>query len=155
VPKVFNLHGDDWDRAEDRPGWRSKDAWVGVRIGAELIGGSLYELDPGDRLYPYHTHHANEEWLVVVRGRPTLRTPEGETELSEGDVVAFPRGESGLHQVRNGTEQPIRVLMLSTLILPELVEYADSGKLGARNAKGERIVLARPGDRLDYWDGED
>jgi len=155
VPKVFNLYGDDWDRSEDRPGWRSKDAWVGARIGAELIGGSLYELEPGDRLFPYHTHHANEEWVVVVRGRPTLRTPEGEHELAEGDVVAFPRGDAGLHQVRNGTEEPIRVLMLSTLIMPEVVEYADSGKIGARNAKGERILFARPGPRLDYWDGEE
>jgi uncharacterized cupin superfamily protein len=155
VPKVFNLHGDDWDRSEDRPGWRSKDAWVGERIGAELIGGSLYELEPGDRLFPYHTHHANEEWLLVVRGRPTLRTPEGEHDLSEGDVVAFPRGEAGLHQVRNRTAQPVRVLMLSTLLMPEVVEYADSTKLGLRNAKGERITITRPGERLDYWDGED
>ncbi|HEV3388815.1 MAG TPA: cupin domain-containing protein [Solirubrobacteraceae bacterium] len=155
MPKVFNLHGDDWDRSEDRPGWRSKDAWVGERIGAELIGGSLYELEPGDRLFPYHTHHANEEWLLVVRGRPTLRTPEGEHDLSEGDVVAFPRGEAGLHQVRNRTEQPVRVLMLSTLLMPEVVEYADSRKLGLRNAKGERITITRPGERLDYWDGED
>src|SRR5881227_971811 len=59
VLKVFNLNGDDWDRSEDRPGWRSKDAWVGQRIGAELIGGSMYELAAGDRLWPYHTHHAN------------------------------------------------------------------------------------------------
>jgi uncharacterized cupin superfamily protein len=71
---VFNLHDDDWDRSEDREGWRSKDAWVGKRIGAELIGGSMYELEPGDRLWPYHVHHANEEWLIVVRGTPTRVT---------------------------------------------------------------------------------
>jgi hypothetical protein len=53
--KIFNLHGDDWDRAEERKGWRSKEAWVGERIGAELIGGSMSELEPGDRLWPYHT----------------------------------------------------------------------------------------------------
>jgi uncharacterized cupin superfamily protein len=64
VPQVFNLYGDEWDRSEDRPGWRSKDAWVGRRIGAELIGGSMYELEPGDRLWPYHTHHAIEEWWI-------------------------------------------------------------------------------------------
>jgi len=155
VPKIFNLHGDEWDREEGRPGWRSKDAWVGRRMGAELLGGSLYELAPGDRLYPYHTHHANEEWLLVVRGEPTLRTPEGEQALREGDVVAFPRGEEGLHQVINRTETPIRVLMLSTMIAPDIVDYPDSGKLGARNAKGERIMLGRPGPILDYWDGED
>lgn len=155
MPKIFNLHGDEWDREEDRPGWRSKDAWVGRRIGAELLGGSLYELAPGDRLYPYHTHHANEEWLLVVCGEPTLRTPDGEQALREGDVVAFPRGDEGLHQVINMTETPIRVLMLSTMIAPDIVDYPDSGKLGARNAKGERIMLGRPGPILDYWDGED
>ncbi len=154
MPKVFNLNGDEWDRTEERPGWRSKDAWVGARIESELIGGSLYELEPGDRLWPYHTHHANEEWLLVVRGRPTLRTPEGEQELAEGDVVAFRRGKDGAHQVLNGTDEPIRVLMLSTLIKPDLVEYPDSGKVGARSAAGERILLSRPGPLLDYWDGE-
>ena len=153
--KVFNLNGDEWDRTEDRPGWRSKDAWVGAHVDAELIGGSMYELEPGDRLWPYHTHHANEEWIVVLRGRPTLRTPEGEQTLEEGDVVCFPRGEEGAHQVSNPTDAPIRVLMLSSRIAPDIVEYLDSGKIGARNVKGERIMLGRPGPILDYWDGED
>ena len=66
VPKIFNLHGDEWDRSEDRPGWRSKEASVGVRIGASLIGASMSELAPGDRLWPYHTHYANEEWLSLI-----------------------------------------------------------------------------------------
>ncbi len=153
--KVFNLNADEWDRTEEREGWRSKDAWVGARIGAELIGGSMYELEPGDRLWPYHTHHANEEWVVVLRGQATLRTPEGERTLSEGDVVCFPRGKEGAHQVRNETDSAIRVLMLSTLIAPDIVEYLDSGKVGARSVKGEQILLSRPGPELDYWEGED
>ena len=153
--KVFNLDGDAWDRVEERPGWRSKDAWVGAHVDAELIGGSMYELEPGSRLWPYHTHDANEEWLVVLRGTPTLRTSEGEQELREGDVVCFRRGKDGFHQVRNATDAPIRVLMLSTLLAPDLVEYPDSGKVGARSVAGERILLSRPGPMLDYWDGED
>src|SRR5918996_5698527 len=116
--ETFNLNGDEWDRTEEREGWRSKDAWVGARIGAELIGGSMYELEPGERLWPYHTHHANEEWLIVLRGEPTLRTPEGGQPLTEGDVVCFRRGREGLHQVKNATDTPIRILMLSTLIAP-------------------------------------
>jgi uncharacterized cupin superfamily protein len=152
---VFNLHGDEWDRVEERPGWRSKDAFVGARLEAELLGGSLYELDPGNRLWPYHLHHANEEWLVVVRGRPTLRSPDGEQELAEGDVVVFPRGKAGAHQVSNRTDEPIRVLMLSSTLKPDIVEYPDSGKIGARSVSGERILLGRPGPELDYWDGED
>jgi uncharacterized cupin superfamily protein len=153
--EIFNLNGDEWNREEEREGWRSKDAWVGARIGAELIGGSMYELEPGNRLWPYHTHHANEEWMIVLRGEPTLRTPEGETVLREGDVVCFKRGREGMHQVKNATESPVRILMLSTLIAPDIVEYPDSGKVGARSVQGERILLSRPGPLLDYWDGED
>jgi uncharacterized cupin superfamily protein len=156
VPKVFNLYGDpDWDRTEDRPGWKSKDAWVGRHIGGELIGASMYELEPGDKLWPYHTHFANEEWILVVRGEPTLRTPEGETVLREGDVVAFPRGEDGYHQVINRTESPIRVLMLSSMNSPELLHYPDSDKWAADNVKGEHVFMARLGATLAYWEGED
>ena len=152
---VFNLHGDEWDRTEERDGWRSKDVWVGQRLNAELIGGSMYELEPGDKLFPYHTHHANEEWLLVLRGQPTLRTADGEQELNEGDVAVFRRGKDGFHQVINRTDAPIRILMISTLVAPDIVEYPDSGKVGARSAGGERILLSRPGPMLDYWDGED
>ncbi len=153
--RIFNLDSDEWDRTEGREGWRSKDARVGHRIGAELIGGSMYELEAGDRLWPYHAHHANEEWLIVLQGNPTLRTPEGEKTLRAGDVVCFPRGKEGAHQVINGTDTAIRVLMLSTLIAPDIVEYFDSGKIGARSVHGERIMLSRPGPTLGYWEGED
>ena len=151
---VFNLKTDEWDRVEEREGWRSKDAWVGAKIRAELLGGSLYELEPGDRLWPYHTHHANEEWMIVLRGRPTLRTPAGEQELREGDVVCFKRGREGLHQVRNATEEPIRVLMLSTLLAPDVVEYADSGKVSVVDAKGKRLFREFRGPDAEYWEGE-
>jgi uncharacterized cupin superfamily protein len=152
---AFNLHGDEWDRTEEREGWHSKDAWVGARLNAELIGGSLYELEPGNWLFPYHTHHANEEWLLFVRGQPTLRTANGEHDLREGDGVCFRRGKDGFHLVTNRTDSPIRILILSTLIAPDIVEYPGSGKIGARSIAGDRILLGRPGPILDYWDGED
>jgi uncharacterized cupin superfamily protein len=153
--ELFNLNGNEWDGSENRPGWRSKAAVLGRRLGGELIGACLYEVESGNTLWPYHTHHANEEWLLVVHGRPTLRHAEGEQELAEGDVVCFRRGPDGLHQVRNETDEPVRVLMISTLIAPEIVEYPDSGKVGARSAAGERIMLSRPGPTLEYWEGED
>jgi uncharacterized cupin superfamily protein len=155
VPKVFNLNGDAWDREEDRPGWRSKDAWVGAHVDAELIGGSMYELAPGDRLWPYHTHHANEEWAIVLRGRPTLRSVDGEQQLAEGDVVAFPRGEQGAHQLSNRSDAPIRVLMLSTLLSPDVIEYLDSGQIAAVDATGGRLFRMMRGAPAEYWDGEE
>src|ERR671939_1676099 len=132
--KVFNLNSDpEWDRTEDREGWRIKDAWVGAHIDAELIGASMYEVEPGDKQGPFHTHHANEEWVIVLRGEPTLRTPEGEQVLSAGDVVCFRRGKEGAHQIVNRTDAPARVVMLSSLIRPDIVEYLDTGKVGARS----------------------
>ena len=152
---VFNLYNDELDDPTDREGWRVTGGNVGEQIGGELIGAGLYEVEARNKLFPYHTHHANEEWLLVVRGQPTLRTPEGERQLDEGDVVCFPRGMAGAHQVRNGTDSPIRVLMLSTKIAPEIVQYLDTGKVGARSVAGERIMFGRPGPELDYWEGEE
>ena len=97
-------------------------------IGAEQIGASLYELGAGEQSFPYHFHHGIEEWLLVVYGTPTVRTPDGERVLRRGDVVCFPTGPAGAHQVRG----PGTVLILSAKRLARAVEYPDSGKLGAR-----------------------
>jgi uncharacterized cupin superfamily protein len=153
--KTFNLYGDEWDERRDREGWRIKEAFVGHRIGGELIGASMSEVEPGAKLWPFHTHHANEEWVIVLRGEPTLRTHEDERALQAGDVVCFPRGKEGAHQIINRTASPIRVLMLSTAIEPDVIEYLDTGRILAKDARGEDVMFARPGPAADYWDGED
>ena len=60
-------------------------------------------------------------------------------------------------RIRSGTESdsPIRVLMLSTLVTPDIVEYLDTGKVSARSVAGESIMFGRPGPELDYWEGEE
>jgi uncharacterized cupin superfamily protein len=153
--KIFNLYADEWDETRDREGWRIKEAFVGHRIGSALLGASMSEVEPGCKLWPYHAHHANEEWAIVLRGEPTLRTPEGEHVLAEGDVVAFPRGKDGAHQIINRTDAPVRVLMLSSRVGPDIVEYVDTGKVYATDVAGDPIMFARPGPTLDYWEGED
>jgi len=80
--KIFNLHGDEWDRSEEREGWRMRDASVSRRIAPSSSA-------------------------------------------------------------------------LSTLLMPEIVEYLDTGKVGTRNAAGERLFLSRPGPTVGYWEGED
>jgi uncharacterized cupin superfamily protein len=153
--EIYNLYGEEWNDEVEHEDFAFKDGYVGAKIGAELIGGSVYEVAPGKKLWPYHVHHGNEEWAIVVRGRPTLRTPEGERELVEGDVAAFPRGKAGAHQILNRTDEPARVLMLSTLLLPDVIEYLDSGKVSATSPADGRLFRARIGPQLEYWDGED
>lgn len=158
---AVNLHGDDWDEERARPGFTWKRLGVGRRLGAELLGASLYELPPGQATWAYHWHWGNEELLIVLEGTPTLRTPEGERELSPGDAVLFPRGPEGPHQVRNGADRPARILIASTMVHPEIAEYPDSGKIvaagGAPPTPGEDApleLLFRKGDAVDYWEGE-
>lgn len=108
-----------------------------------------------------HVHHANEELIVVLTGRPTLRTLEGERTLEPGDVIACPTGRRGAHRLDNRSDQPVRVLIVSTMLAPELNEYPDSGKLSARNyppggtpSEGAVELIARAEDGVDYFDGE-
>jgi uncharacterized cupin superfamily protein len=149
---TFNLVDGELDRAEERPGFRCRSARVGLALGAQLLGATLYESPPGETLWPYHWEFGCEEFLVVVSGRPTMRTPEGERELAAGDVVHFPEGEAGSHHLRNDTDEPFRVLIGSTK--PELTVcgYPDSGKI-LIDLPGRRRIF-EDGDELDYWDGE-
>ena len=93
-------------------------ASIGPGLGAERLGGSVYELAPGESICPYHYEGVEEEWLMVLAGAPILRDPAGEHELAEGDVVCFPVGPDGGHQVTNRSDAVVRVLMLSTKIMP-------------------------------------
>jgi uncharacterized cupin superfamily protein len=117
----------------------------------------LWELPPGQAAYPYHFHHTEEELLVVLEGRPSLRTPEGLRELAPGDVVALLRGEEGAHQVLNRGERTARFLSFSTNGEPDVVVYPDSGKLGAfqrlPDGGGLRSMF-RLADAVDYYEGE-
>jgi uncharacterized cupin superfamily protein len=154
--KSFNIFDGELDLERDQPGFSWRRAKVGDAIGADKLGASLYELQPGERSFPYHYEYGAEEWLLCVAGRPTLRTPDGEHELRPGDVVCFREGPDGAHQVRNDSDEPIRVLIASTKQLPDAAVYPDSGKIGiwTGNDEADPPRLFRIGTELDYWDGE-
>jgi uncharacterized cupin superfamily protein len=158
MPNVFEPRWDD-DGADRPPGFTVRRARLGRQAGSERLGASLYELEPGQATWPYHWHHANEELLVVLRGRPSLRDPDGWRELAEGEVVAFPRGERGGHQVANRSDEPVRLLFVSEMNAPEVNVYPDTGRIGAMGrapgAAGEGLEAFLPLDAGgDYWQGE-
>jgi uncharacterized cupin superfamily protein len=135
---------------DDAPGYGVSYLRVGPLLGAEQLGLSVYELPPGQSICPYHYEVGFEEWLVVLSGRPTLRTPEGERELRPWDCAFFPDGEAGAHKVTNRTDETLRVAMLSNTGDPGVAVYPDSDKVGVW-PPGK---LFRLGDAVDYWDGE-
>jgi uncharacterized cupin superfamily protein len=159
---MANVFEPSWDEEQDRPPFSWRRARLGRQAGSDRLGASVFELPPGSSSFPLHIHHANEELLVVISGRPTLRTLNGERQLEEGELVAFPPGRIGAHRIDNRGEQPVRVLIVSTMIAPEVNEYPDSGKVwvrtfppGAPRPEEAVDILVRPGDeRADYLDGE-
>ena len=103
---------------------------VGRHAGAELLGATVYELQPGGRQADLHAHYHNEELIVVLAGRPTLHTLAGSRELETGEVVACLRGRRGAHRLENRTDEAARVLIVSTNFMPEVVEYPEREKGG-------------------------
>ena len=153
--ETFNLFADtSWDVESDRDGYRHRATAIGPRLGASLLGGSLYELAPGEATWPYHYELGAEEWLVVVGGRPTLRSVDGEHELGPGDVAVFPEGPAGGHKLVNRTDEPVRVLILSSKAPLAVVHYPDSGKVGIWTQGGGYQAMLAAEPALDYWDGE-
>jgi len=119
----------------------------------------VYELAPGERVSLYHWHVGEEEWLLVVAGTPTLRSPDGEKVLRPWDVAVFLRGPVGAHQVRNDSVETARVVVLSTISDPEVCVYPDSGKIGVlagwTRADGHVVrLMNRPEANLDVFEGE-
>ena len=142
-----NLLAPEYDHGQMREGYRWRGATIGRQLGAERIGGSIYDLNEGERTYPFHFHHGMEEWLIVLEGSPVLRAQGLEREMSKGDVFCFPAGSEGAHQVRG----PGIVLILSANRAPETTEYPDSGKVGA----GPPGLVFRTDAAVDYWEGEE
>src|SRR5215213_3489214 len=103
---------------DDPEGFRSGLFRLGGRLGARRTGVSVYELPPGQAICPYHYEYGEEEWALVLEGRPSLRTPDGVEQLAPFDVAFFPRGPDGAHLIRNETDSAVRVLMWSEVITP-------------------------------------
>jgi uncharacterized cupin superfamily protein len=139
---------------EDPPGFRAGAVRLGKDLGATSTGASVYELPPGQTACPYHYECGEEEWLLVLEGRPTLRDPDGEHALEPWDVVFFPKRPEGAHLLRNDGEDTVRVLMFSDLAHPTATVYPDSDKVALWTGDSAADVIVRRSSAVDYYDGE-
>jgi uncharacterized cupin superfamily protein len=134
-----NIWTDNWDPGED---WSGGGAQAKRLPRGDELGATVYHLGPGNWA-PFHFHHASEELMVVLQGRPTLRMEDGNRQLEEGEVLHFPTGPDGAHGVANETDDPVRYLMASTLKSPEVAEYPESKQITVqartRSLTGERL----------------
>jgi uncharacterized cupin superfamily protein len=139
---------------DDPDGFRSGMSRMGPQLGARESGASVYELPPGQALCPYHYEYGEEEWALVLEGAATVRTPEGVEQLQPFDVVFFPKGPAGAHQLRNDTDTPVRVLMWSTVVYPTATAYPDSGKVGVWTGDKDEDLVVERSHEVPYFHGE-
>jgi uncharacterized cupin superfamily protein len=129
MPDEPNVLQPEWEAEMADAPFRARALRAGAHAGAREIGATLYELDAGGAISPYHFHHANEELLIVLSGSPEIRTPGGARRVQPGAVLAFPRGEDGAHAVTNPGPEPARMLFISTMHFPDVAEHVDTGAL--------------------------
>jgi uncharacterized cupin superfamily protein len=138
----------------DPDGFRAGMFRFGRQLGAERTGMTVYDLPPGQAVCPYHYEYGEEEWLLVLAGRPTVRTPKGTEELEPFDVVFFPTGPSGAHQVRNDGDEPARVAMWSTIVHPTATAYPDSNKVAVWTGDKAEDLITERSSGVEYYHGE-
>jgi uncharacterized cupin superfamily protein len=152
---TFNIFDFEIPPEEDEvEGYIAPDHRFAKEIGASMLTGRLYDLPPGNSNCPYHYEYGNEEWLILLSGVLSVRTPEGEVEMRRGDVICFAEGPAGAHRITNSGEETARFLFMSTDHEPAVAVYPDSDKIGVWPGDDrDRIMVERSSD-VDYWVGE-
>jgi len=140
---------------EDPDGFHAGMYRFGPLAGGRRLGATVYELPPGQALCPYHYELGEEEWVLGLEGVATVRLPDGLVELRPMEVLCFPPGRDGAHQLRNDTDGRVRVLMWSDVVYPNATVYPDSDKIGIWTG-GDRSddLIARRSSGVSYYDGE-
>ena len=127
---------------------------LGRAAGSVRTGLRIAEVLPGKLNAPPHCHSAEEEIFVVVEGNGDLLLWEedgiAEQSVRAGSVVARLAGTGVAHAFRAG-EPGLTVLMYGTRDPNDICYYPRSGKVFFTGLG----VIARLGEPLDYWDGED
>ena len=148
--RKLNVRTCELEESLERAGFRHRAAAIGERIGAERLGAGLYEAQAGHPIWPYHYHHAVEEWMYVISGEPVLRDGGGERTLTAGDLTCFPPGYTGAHTASGSG----RFIILSTDAPgPYIAVYPDSDKVAVAIGERNGLVLPRSAS-VDYWHGE-
>ncbi len=90
---------------------------------------NFYTLQPGKSNYPYHQHFGREEVFYIISGTASLKTPKGDIDVSEGDVIVIPPNENGAHMLTNNSTAPVVYLDIDTQADPDVIPYPESGNV--------------------------
>ena len=163
TPRILNLNDVPVQKRSHGRSYECQIAPVGAALESRKLGYNVAVIPPGKRAFPYHAHRGNEEMFFILEGEGSVRIDGQTHRLRTGDFISLPPGRDSAHQIVNDSKGPLRYLAVSTMELPEVVEYPETGKYGLMaGTSGGRPPTAdsirhftRVKDGVDYWDGED
>ena len=161
-PRIVNLETVSFRKRSHGDRFECEIAPIGAEIDSRKLGFNVTVVPPGKRAFPYHAHRGNEEMFFILEGEGSIRIAGVTHRVRRGDSISLPPGRDSAHQIINDSPAPLRYLAVSTMELPEVVEYPDSGKFGVtagspggRPASEDSIRhFTRLRDGVDYWEGE-
>ncbi len=128
--RILNIRKASFQKWSHWKKYEARIGWVGNALASKKLGFNVTILPPGKCAFPYHLHHANEEMFFVLEGRGTIRIGQASHKIRKGDFISLPPGRESGHQIVNDSDAPLQYIALSTMEMPEVAEYPESGKLG-------------------------
>jgi uncharacterized cupin superfamily protein len=153
---IDDLPWDNFDSPKRK--FRGDSKALSEAVGAKRntptgLGGHPFDLElgripPGFSGCPFHSHAAQWEFYIFLSGQGTVRTTEGLTPVSAGDVVLHPPGEA--HQFTNTGTDDLHYFLIADNPVIDVWYYPDSKKMGVSSPR-----KFFPANEVDYWLGEE
>lgn len=130
-------------------------------VGARSIGANVTRVPAGKAAFPLHHHRANEEHFFILSGAGVLRIGAETWPVRPHDyIVNLPGGPELAHQLINTGSEDLVYLAISTVQVPEVVGYPDSGKTGIRistdmSPESRFVISDTARNAVGYWEDED
>jgi uncharacterized cupin superfamily protein len=116
---------------------------LGDAAGLAQFGVNLVRLAPGAASALRHAHSAEDEFVLVMEGAPTLITNDGEHLLAPGMMVGFPAGTGDAHHLVNRSGADVVFLVVGTRAPDrDVVTYPDDDLRVEPSPAGRRFVKA-------------
>ena len=111
---------------------------LGDANGLTQFGVNLTEIEPGAVSALRHWHSAEDEFIYIIDGTPTLVTGLGEEVLQPGMCACFPANSGDAHRLENRSDSNVRFIEVGNRSASEEVHYPDDDMVLERTPDGTR-----------------
>lgn len=92
---------------------------------------AFLRLPPKKTAFPLHYHEYSEETFYIISGTGKLLTKDGESDVKAGDIIFFPAGIEGTHQLVNSSSaEDLVYIDFDTYVPLDITYYPGKDKIG-------------------------